>query len=370
MGLRLAHDSRGPDRERQQSGGAGVRRRHARGRLRGGPPTGNRASISLIDIMRFDDVGLICEHWGVADMLPLMQQPVAYSAPQLPGQAGADRMALTSCQLGARKEAYEDFRRRASAKQSVYSPRPTGDLAVDRRESTPGMEGDNHRRGQVLALLAKMGQEVGEIQMLPLHDGLASDAAPSSSTSSPTHFAPAPCTASTPTWRRRTVVVLEHQVQRVVAATPSVVFEVLADLRRLLRQRRGQGLLTPGTCWSTDPRHDLRLPQLRGCPSGRGGLRRPRVHGRGARLCRPPARYSWSRCSARSAQHSVQSPGIERGLPYGSLPGHGPDSLAPAASSNPPRPARSSRGRAFRTEGRACTDNHLMAAPTDRCAPI
>jgi hypothetical protein len=28
----------------------------------------------MIDIMRFDDAGLICEHWGAADMLSLMQQ--------------------------------------------------------------------------------------------------------------------------------------------------------------------------------------------------------------------------------------------------------------------------------------------------------
>ena len=30
--------------------------------------------VTLIDIMRFDDAGLICEHWGVADMLSMMQQ--------------------------------------------------------------------------------------------------------------------------------------------------------------------------------------------------------------------------------------------------------------------------------------------------------
>jgi hypothetical protein len=30
--------------------------------------------MELIDIMRFDDAGLACEHWGVADMLTLMQQ--------------------------------------------------------------------------------------------------------------------------------------------------------------------------------------------------------------------------------------------------------------------------------------------------------
>jgi predicted ester cyclase len=38
------------------------------------PPTGNSAEIALIDIMRFDDAGLVCEHWGLADMLGLMQQ--------------------------------------------------------------------------------------------------------------------------------------------------------------------------------------------------------------------------------------------------------------------------------------------------------
>ena len=37
-------------------------------------PTGNRLEMQLIDIMRFDDAGLVCEHWGVADMLSLMQQ--------------------------------------------------------------------------------------------------------------------------------------------------------------------------------------------------------------------------------------------------------------------------------------------------------
>jgi steroid delta-isomerase-like uncharacterized protein len=38
------------------------------------PPTGKRADVQLIDIMRFNDAGLVCEHWGVADMLSLMQQ--------------------------------------------------------------------------------------------------------------------------------------------------------------------------------------------------------------------------------------------------------------------------------------------------------
>jgi len=38
------------------------------------PPAGTRVEVQLIDIMRFDGAGLVCEHWGVADMLSLMQQ--------------------------------------------------------------------------------------------------------------------------------------------------------------------------------------------------------------------------------------------------------------------------------------------------------
>ena len=44
------------------------------GEFMGVPPTDARVEIQLIDIMRFDDAGLVCEHWGVADMLSLMQQ--------------------------------------------------------------------------------------------------------------------------------------------------------------------------------------------------------------------------------------------------------------------------------------------------------
>jgi steroid delta-isomerase-like uncharacterized protein len=44
------------------------------GEFMGVPPTGKRIEIQLIDIMRFDGDGLVCEHWGVADMLSLMQQ--------------------------------------------------------------------------------------------------------------------------------------------------------------------------------------------------------------------------------------------------------------------------------------------------------
>jgi steroid delta-isomerase-like uncharacterized protein len=45
-----------------------------KGEFMGVPATGTRAEIKLIDIMRFDDTGRICEHWGLADMLSLMQQ--------------------------------------------------------------------------------------------------------------------------------------------------------------------------------------------------------------------------------------------------------------------------------------------------------
>ncbi len=44
------------------------------GEFMGVPATGKQVSMPLIDIMRFDDDGLICEHWGVADLLSLMQQ--------------------------------------------------------------------------------------------------------------------------------------------------------------------------------------------------------------------------------------------------------------------------------------------------------
>jgi len=44
------------------------------GEFMGVPPTGTPVEVQIIDIMRFDDAGLDCEHWGVADMLSLMQQ--------------------------------------------------------------------------------------------------------------------------------------------------------------------------------------------------------------------------------------------------------------------------------------------------------
>jgi steroid delta-isomerase-like uncharacterized protein len=45
-----------------------------KGEFMGVPPTGASVEMQLIDIMRFDGAGLVCEHWGVADMLSLMQQ--------------------------------------------------------------------------------------------------------------------------------------------------------------------------------------------------------------------------------------------------------------------------------------------------------
>jgi len=44
------------------------------GEFMGTPPTGKSVEIQLIDIMGFDVDGLINEHWGVADMLSLLQQ--------------------------------------------------------------------------------------------------------------------------------------------------------------------------------------------------------------------------------------------------------------------------------------------------------
>jgi steroid delta-isomerase-like uncharacterized protein len=38
------------------------------------PASGKTIDVELIDIMRFNDAGLVCEHWGLTDMLSLMQQ--------------------------------------------------------------------------------------------------------------------------------------------------------------------------------------------------------------------------------------------------------------------------------------------------------
>ena len=38
------------------------------------PATGKCVDVQLIDIMRFDENGLVAEHWGVVDMLAMLQQ--------------------------------------------------------------------------------------------------------------------------------------------------------------------------------------------------------------------------------------------------------------------------------------------------------
>lgn len=45
-----------------------------KGEFMGMPATGKSVEVQLIDIMRFDDTGLVCEHWGVMDMLAMLQQ--------------------------------------------------------------------------------------------------------------------------------------------------------------------------------------------------------------------------------------------------------------------------------------------------------
>lgn len=44
------------------------------GELMGMPPTGKSVDVELIDIMRFNDAGMMSEHWGLVDMLSMMQQ--------------------------------------------------------------------------------------------------------------------------------------------------------------------------------------------------------------------------------------------------------------------------------------------------------
>ena len=38
------------------------------------PASGKSIDVQLVDIMRFDDDGRACEHWGVLDSLSMMQQ--------------------------------------------------------------------------------------------------------------------------------------------------------------------------------------------------------------------------------------------------------------------------------------------------------
>jgi steroid delta-isomerase-like uncharacterized protein len=44
------------------------------GEFMGMPATGKRVSVGVIDIVRFGDDGLAREHWGVFDMMSMMQQ--------------------------------------------------------------------------------------------------------------------------------------------------------------------------------------------------------------------------------------------------------------------------------------------------------
>jgi len=45
-----------------------------RGEFMGMPATGKSIDVQLIDIMRFGGDGLVREHWGVIDLLKMMQQ--------------------------------------------------------------------------------------------------------------------------------------------------------------------------------------------------------------------------------------------------------------------------------------------------------
>ena len=44
------------------------------GEMMGIAPTGKSVEVQLIDIMQFDDAGRACEHWGLVDMLSMLQQ--------------------------------------------------------------------------------------------------------------------------------------------------------------------------------------------------------------------------------------------------------------------------------------------------------
>ncbi len=44
------------------------------GELMGMPPTGKSIDVQFIDIIRLGDDGLAREHWGVFDVMAMMQQ--------------------------------------------------------------------------------------------------------------------------------------------------------------------------------------------------------------------------------------------------------------------------------------------------------
>ena len=45
-----------------------------KGDFMGMPASGKRADVQLIDIFLFDNSGRVCEHWGVIDLMAMMQQ--------------------------------------------------------------------------------------------------------------------------------------------------------------------------------------------------------------------------------------------------------------------------------------------------------
>ncbi len=45
-----------------------------KGEIMGMPATGKHVDVQLIDMFRFDGDGRVCEHWGVMDMMGMMQQ--------------------------------------------------------------------------------------------------------------------------------------------------------------------------------------------------------------------------------------------------------------------------------------------------------
>jgi steroid delta-isomerase-like uncharacterized protein len=51
------------------------------GEFMGVPASGKRIEVPLIDIMGFDDAGKVCDHWGVMDMLSMLQQLGVVPAP-------------------------------------------------------------------------------------------------------------------------------------------------------------------------------------------------------------------------------------------------------------------------------------------------
>jgi steroid delta-isomerase-like uncharacterized protein len=51
------------------------------GEFMGMPATGKRVSVQVIDIVRFNEDGLACEHWGVFDLMGMMTQLGAVPGP-------------------------------------------------------------------------------------------------------------------------------------------------------------------------------------------------------------------------------------------------------------------------------------------------